>query len=116
MKQIVYLFIAIIVQSFVGSQWNSLNAQGSYDTDGEFNSSSDYDDHDKAIFNNDPIFENYGFFEDRNSNEDLASLDGTFEGNAPIDGGITWVVGGLVGYGLSRIRRSKRTNNNELQS
>jgi len=122
MKQSVYLFIALFVQFFVGSQWNSLKAQSSYETDDEFNSSAEYDDHDKAIFNNDPIFENYGFFEDRSSNDDVATLDGTFmsndapsTGNGPIDGGITWVVGGLVGYGLSRIRKSKR-NENELQS
>jgi hypothetical protein len=116
MKQIAYLFITLLTHSFLGSQWNSLKAQGSYESDSEFNSSSEYDDHDKAIFDNDPVFENYSFFEDRGSNDDVATLDGTFEGNGPIDGGITWVVGGLVGYGLSRIRRSKRTNNNELQS
>ena len=115
MKQIVFLFITLLTPFFFGSQWNSLSAQGSYDSDSEFNSSAEYDDHDKAIFDNDPIFENYSFFEDRGTNDDVATLDGTFQGNGPIDGGITWVVGGLVGYGLSRIRKSKR-NNNELLS
>jgi hypothetical protein len=105
-----YLFLTILL---IRSTFN-LSAQGTYDTDSEYDESADYDDHDKAIFDNDPIFENYSFFEDRSNNDDLQALDGTFQGNGPIDGGISWVVGGLVGYGLSRIRKSKKIKRKTL--
>lgn len=119
MKKIACLLITLIIQLTLGSFVNPIHAQNNYETDGEYNSSADYDDHDKAIFSNDPIFENYSFLEDRNSVDNPPDLqatnNGTSTGNAPIDGGITWVVGGLVGYGLSRIRKSKR-NNHEFKS
>jgi hypothetical protein len=104
------LFLTILL---ISSTFN-LSAQGTYDTDSEYDASADYDDHDKAIFDNDPIFEHYSFFEDRSDNDDLQALDGTFQGNGPIDGGISWVVGGLVGYGLSRIRKSKKIKRKTL--
>ncbi len=99
----------ILLFAIVFNQWNDLLSQNSQVSDSEYDENADYDNHDEAIFNNDPIFENYGFFQDRNSTEDPVNPPQVY--NGPIDGGITWVIGGIVGYGLTRIRKSKKSKN-----
>jgi hypothetical protein len=91
---------------------NPLKAQGTFESDGVYNEESDYDDHDEAIFNNDPVFENYGFFEDgiedRDNDETFDTNEFGGNGSVPIDGGLIWVAGGLLGYGISKVRKSKK--------
>ncbi len=63
----------------------------------------------RSIFNSDPVFENRKTVTRRGS----GGFDGnmSFGGNTanvPIDGGIGVMITGLVGYGIKRIKKSRK--------
>ncbi len=87
--------------------FNISNAQGLFEEDGY----DKMDKKEKDFFSNDPVIDNrnrVGRRGDINTGFDEGM---TYGGSIPVDGGITVMLGGLIGYGVNRIRkRSKNMN------
>lgn len=65
---------------------------------------------DREVFASDPIFEKKGGISKRGSGG--ATFDGnmTFGGNVPIDGGLSIFVGGLLGYGIKKMKKRRQSS------
>lgn len=64
---------------------------------------------DREVFASDPIFEKKGGISKRSSGGATFDNNMTFGGNVPIDGGLSIFVGGLVGYGIKKMKKRRRT-------
>jgi hypothetical protein len=62
----------------------------------------------REVFASDPIFEKKGGITKRASGGATFDSNLTFGGNVPIDGGLSIFVGGLLGYGIKKMKKRRR--------
>ena len=61
----------------------------------------------RDVFASDPIFQKKGGISKRGSGTFDSNMN--FGGNVPIDGGLSIFVGGLLGYGIKKMKKRRRT-------
>ncbi len=97
----------LIFLTFLLGIFNISKSQGLFEEDG-------YDKMDKKendFFSNDPVFENRKSVGRRGDINQGFDEGMTYGGSIPVDGGITLMVGGLIGYGVNRIRKRGKNEN-----
>ena len=62
----------------------------------------------RDVFASDPIFEKKGGISKRSSGGATFDSNMTFGGNVPIDGGLGVFVGGLLGYGIKKMKKRRQ--------
>ena len=105
MRKVTLIYLSVLSMCMTAP--NFAKAQGIFDNDPE----EQIDEADRQAFSNDPIFESKKTVTRRGSGG-FDNTNMTFGGNTPIDGGLGVMVGGLVGYGIRRIRKNKNNKKN----
>ncbi len=75
------------------------------------NQQSTIEGQEREVFANDPVFEKSTGISKRGSGGATFDGDMTYGGGVPIDGGLTIFVGGLLGYGIKKMKKRRQSSN-----